>query len=137
MRKSTVGGFIHVLYRILGNVQIWWASVVSDVLLFRNCNGFLSPSDLSQGSREVVWVYGIDYLLHMTSESVLISWECLLGFCADVLCLCPFNQFFLNLSFYFNLLKFHICDPGPEKPVSSCWGIFVAIAKNTLYGSKL
>ncbi len=27
--------------------------------------------------------------------------------------------------------------PWTTKPVISCWGIFVAIAKNTLYGSKL
>lgn len=50
----------------------------------RNFNEFLSPSDLSQGSLVVVWMYGIDYLLHMTSESVLISWGRLLGIFADV-----------------------------------------------------
>lgn len=79
----------------------------------RYLNEFLSPSDLSPGSLEVVWVYGIDYLLHMTPESVLISWDCILGFCVNVLiwCVCQFNQFYpkLTISFYFNGLKFYVC----------------------------
>lgn len=58
---------------------------------FRNFNEFLSFSDLSQGSLEVVWVYGIDYLLHITSERVLISCECLLGFLYGD----PYLSFFL------------------------------------------
>ncbi len=36
------------------------------------------------------------------------------------------------------LSKHHfICEPGSTKPVLSRWGIFVAIANNALYGSKL
>ncbi len=38
--------------------------------------------------------------------------------------------------FIFILFCFHLC-PWSTKPVSSLWGIFVAITKNTLYGSKL
>ncbi len=30
-----------------------------------------------------------------------------------------------------------MCDPWSTKPVLSLWGILLAIANNTLYGSKL
>lgn len=62
----------------------------------KNFNEFLSPSDLSQGSLEVVWVYGIDYLLHMTSESVLISWGCLLR----IFCGCSYLYVYVSLIYF-------------------------------------
>ncbi len=41
----------------------------------------------------------------------------------------------LYLKIFEQIEKSYIkCDPGPQ--VLSCWGMFVAIAKNTLYGLK-
>ncbi len=41
---------------------------------------------------------------------------------------------YLNICFDKAVQSNHKCDPGPQ---NQGWGIFVAISKNTLYGSKL
>ncbi len=46
------------------------------------------------------------------------------------------NLHLTNMSYFLSLAQVFKCDPGAQK-VLGRWGIFVAKAKNTLYGSKL
>ncbi len=68
-----------------------------------------------------VFIYGFDrfFFSHPTSLGLVCSLH------------------FLKIHFYFSHLHYLDVWPWTTKPVLSHWGIFVAIAKNTLYGSKL
>ncbi len=74
-----------------------------------------------------LWITYINYILNyiqMDNGSLIIL-------NITVLCVCLVYKLKNKI-----LLFIHICDPGSQN-LLSCWCVFVVIAKNALYGSKL